>query len=247
MRESNEISIVIIEDDFSFSLELKILIEELGYTVNATTDNSEEAIRLIQSLQPDIVLMDVGIKGTMSGIEVAAMFKEEGVAFLFITSYEEKEQYAQANQTNAIGYLVKPIQPFTLRSSIQLAIQNLARPTAPHTQNLTIDPFKNTLFFRKGNVFKKTTIPSICYIEADGNYRLIVTETNKVISAVALHEYEELLEEFGFMRIHRKYLVNLKKIQIINTNENYLTINNHKLPISRNNKSKLKELIKTFN
>ena len=243
MDEYN-LSVLIVEDDFSFSLELEMMIKEVGYEVLATVDNSAEALDYIYSNQPDLILMDVDIKGKLSGIEIAEKIQHLDIPILFITSFKQQEGYDRARNTNFYGYMVKPVEKFSLRSAIELAIKNLnLKKGGVLKENSATVSLNGYLFFKKKGVFKKVNIEEICFIEADGNYSLTITGNDKLITSLTLNELEGILEGHHFMRIHRGYLINLKKISYLDTINNKVTIGEHTIPISRTKKAELVKLI----
>lgn len=238
-----DLSILIVEDDFSFALELEMLVKEIGYQVLATVDNSAEALETIHADEPDLILMDVDIKGRFSGIEVAEKVKQLQIPVLFITSLKTQAIYERAKNTNFIGYMVKPLASFSLRSSIELAIQKIQAATVTTTVNeVGVSP-KKDLFFKKNGIFKKINIDQINYIEADGNNSLTTTNTEKLVTALTLSELESILDNHHFMRVHRGYLINLKKIDYLDIVKNKIIIGSQTIPISRNKKVTLLEQI----
>jgi len=238
-----DLTILIVEDDFSFALELEILVKEIGYQVVATVDNSAEALEYIFADEPDLILMDVDIKGKFSGIEIAEKIKHLQIPVLFITSLKQQSTYNRAKNTNFIGYMVKPLASFSLRSSIELAIQQLQLKSINTPQKETIIPLKKDLFFKKNGIFKKININQIYYIKAEGNYCRTITETEKLITSLNLAELEKILDNHHFLRVHRGYLINLKKIDYLDTVKNKIMIGSQTVPISRVKKALLLERI----
>ena len=240
-----DISILIVEDDFSFALELEILVKEIGYEAITTVDNSAEALEAIYADEPDLILMDIDIKGKFSGIEIAEKIKHLHIPVLFITSLKQQETYDRAKNTNFIGYMVKPLASFSLRSSIELAVQQIhttSRMEETKTQEVALS-VKKDLFFKKNGIFKKINIDQIDYIEADGNYSITFTDTDKLVTSLTLSELEDILNNYHFMRVHRSYLINLKKINYLDTVNNKLMIDKQAIPISRTKKGILLERI----
>ncbi|NJK82859.1 MAG: response regulator [Saprospiraceae bacterium] len=84
---NNQLSILIVEDDLSFGLELKILLEEIGYEAQHLIDNGEEAYDFIYLHRPDLVLMDIELKGDMSGIELGQRIISFDIPIIYITSF----------------------------------------------------------------------------------------------------------------------------------------------------------------
>ena len=91
-----DVRVLIVEDDFSFGLELVMLVEEIGYQVLGLKENSDDALVLIQQDTPDVILMDIDIKGSMNGLELATAIKHLRIPVIFITSIQRIDYYEQA-------------------------------------------------------------------------------------------------------------------------------------------------------
>lgn len=231
------LSILIVEDDFSFALELEMLVEDLGYEVAAILDNAVEALELIYNNPPDLILMDIKIKGKISGIEIAENIAHLNIPTLFITSFNQPTHAVRAKNTNSfIGYMVKPIDKKKLVSHIELAMRTIGLAKLKEDKTIISYPFKENLFFKKNGIYKKINIQDICYITADGNTTYTKTADELYSLSYPLNELEVILMPHAFMRIHRSYLVNLKKIDYLDTNQNQIIIGKEQLPISRTKK-----------
>ncbi|MFK7979574.1 MAG: LytR/AlgR family response regulator transcription factor [Saprospiraceae bacterium] len=242
--DAQNLKILIIEDDLSFSIELEMMVKEIGYEVLETVDNSAEALECIYSNQPDLILMDVDINGKLSGIEIAEKIQHLEIPVLFITSFKDQNGYDRARNTNFLGYIVKPVEAFSLRSTIELAIRNLDQKKEVIKENSSPLSLRNDLFFKKKGIFKKINIKEICYVEAKGNYTLTATENDNLMTSLNLNELETILKEHDFMRIHRGYIINLRKINYLDTVNNQVTIESKTIPISRAKKAELIKVIR---
>ncbi|MFK7972344.1 MAG: LytR/AlgR family response regulator transcription factor [Bacteroidia bacterium] len=237
------LNILIVEDNLSFALELEMLLEELNYKVAGRVDNSAEALESIMSGQVDLVLMDIDIKGKMSGLEVGQKVKHLDIPILYITSHGDETHYKEALKSNMIGYLVKPIDSFTLRSALLLAVHKAHVEQAPHqdTEDETSSFIANDqFFFRKRNTYHRVRITEIAYIESDDNYISVHTlDEEKFVVRFSMSKIEELLPENTFIRVHRKYIVQLKHITVINFQQFTLKVNQVEIPISRSRRKDL--------
>ena len=247
MREF-KLDVLIVEDNLSFSLELEMQLEEIGYHVIGRVDNSGEALDIIYSKEPDLILMDIDIKGHLTGVEIGTKIKHLNIPILYITSFGDDEHYAAAQASNMIGYLVKPIEKYTLKTTLQLMISNAflgdkAEPKINHkdTQFLANDH----LYIKKKGVFHKVLIDSIAYVQSHDNYcETITIDGNIFVSRTTISSMEELLPAKNFIRSHRKFIVNLTKIDLINFQDSTIKIEQKELPISR---AKRKELASRIN
>lgn len=236
------LNILIVEDDISLALDVEMMIDEMGYNLVGRVDNSTEALEIIYTYQPDLILMDIDIKGSLTGIEVAHKIKPLDIPVLFITSFDDEEHFSRAIVTNYIGYLVKPVNKFTLRATIETAFKRLSEEAQEETQQSAF-PFKDSLFFKKRGILHKIPIKSILYISADGDYTITVTEVGEFISSLRLFEIEKVLKNYSFIKIHRSHIVNLEKVNSIDPTNNVLRIGAREIPISRANRNLLLEKI----
>ncbi len=240
------LSILIVEDDLSFALELDMLVREIGYRVIGRVDNSAEALEAIITESPGMILMDIDIKGKLTGIEIAEKIKHLDIPVLFITSFAQETYYNQAKKTNFIGYLVKPINKYSLRSSLEMAIRSIGNKKKESSNNnegvaaeTETFPLKEYLFFKKKGVFQKVKIEEICFLEANDDYCLIHTAKGNFMATQRLTQMEKMLSSYSFMRIHRSYIVNLKGITSIDTGDNVVFLNEKQVPYSRSKKDAL--------
>jgi len=102
--------IIIVEDELIAAEYLKEILLSHNFDVIDIIDNSKDALSKIPLLQPDIVLMDIMIKGNLSGSEVALRLKQDAkdTAIIFLTAYADEEMLEYAMQSNCFGYLMKP-------------------------------------------------------------------------------------------------------------------------------------------
>jgi signal transduction histidine kinase len=126
--------ILVVEDEPLIALDLKRRLGRMGYEVAATADSAETAIAAVAQHQPDLVLMDIRLRGDRSGIEAAAQIKESSpIPVVFLTAHADGVTLEQAKAVYPFGYIVKPFENEDLvtaietalsRSQAELAIQN---------------------------------------------------------------------------------------------------------------------------
>jgi two-component system, response regulator PdtaR len=119
---NRRINILVVEDDPNVSIVLTARLESLGYRVCATTETGPDAIRAVNQHHPDLVTMDILLKGNMNGIEAAAKIAEQSdVPIIFMTCLSDQTIFEQAINTNPYGYIIKPYDINELRSTIEIA------------------------------------------------------------------------------------------------------------------------------
>lgn len=115
--------IIIVEDEVLLANDLKMSLENLGYGVCAIFDTAEKALELIEHDQPDLICMDIVLKGKMDGIEAAEIIRSRwGIPVIFLTAYSDNEILKRAKITEPFGYLVKPVQDRDIKVGIEMAV-----------------------------------------------------------------------------------------------------------------------------
>lgn len=240
------LKILIVEDNLSFALELEMLLDEMGYTDTLRADHSGTALDYIYSQEPDLILMDIDINGNLSGLQLGEKIAHLDIPVLYITALQDAPYQEASRQSNTIGYLVKPVQPLTLRSAIDLAIAKV-QAQKESEKDISIENHEHFItrqffFFKKRNIYYKVAIPDILYAQSDDNYvRVQVLNTDTFTLRISLKKLEELLPSQTFLRIHRRYIVAVNHIYAINFQDSTLLINDTELPISQANRKELEE------
>ncbi len=119
----NEARILIVEDEAIVALDLKLQLEDLGYTIVGVAATGEQAIEAALAERPHLVLMDVHLQGPMDGIAAAqAIGQQHDAAVIFLTSHSDDATVQRAARTAPYGYLTKPFQIKELRAGIEVAL-----------------------------------------------------------------------------------------------------------------------------
>jgi DNA-binding NarL/FixJ family response regulator len=134
MGKDEKIKVVIVEDEPLIAEDLRFLLNGINYTVIGVAQSSLKAMDLISTRKPDIVLLDINIKGDKDGVDIAHMLNEQyKIPFIYLTSYADQETIDRAKLTMPYGYIVKPFDERDLLSSIEMA---LYRHEQQHAQEL---------------------------------------------------------------------------------------------------------------
>ena len=117
------IRVLLVEDESLISEMLSDMLEKLGHTVCGTLASGEKALGEVLKEKPDLVIMDIKLKGAMTGIEAAQTIKQaRDIPIIYVTGYSDDGVVEQARETGAEGYLVKPISKDELRKCIDKAL-----------------------------------------------------------------------------------------------------------------------------
>ena len=119
--------VLIIEDELIIAEDIKDILEHASYEVIGMAASGKEAIELLSEVMPDILLVDVSIKGNMDGIQLANVIREQyNLPFIYITSYTNKSVLERAKLTKPYGYIVKPYKEQDVLIAVELALSNAA-------------------------------------------------------------------------------------------------------------------------
>jgi AmiR/NasT family two-component response regulator len=152
--------VVIAEDEAIIRLDLKELLEEVGYEVVGETGRGDEAVELVRDLKPDLAILDIKMPG-LDGLTAARhIVGERLAAVLILTAFSQRDLVEQARDAGAIGYIVKPFQKSDLIPAIEVALgrhkelSDLARDVGDLTERLEgrklVDRAKGVLMDQHG-------------------------------------------------------------------------------------------------
>jgi signal transduction histidine kinase len=115
--------ILIVEDESIIALDIKTSLLDAGYNVVAIAVSGEDAIALVPEHEPDLILMDIRLRGKMDGIESAAeIVKSSNAPIIFLTAHADKDTLDRAKLTGPFGYLIKPFEDHNLITTIEIAL-----------------------------------------------------------------------------------------------------------------------------
>jgi len=213
---------VIIDDEARLRTSLKDLIGMFctGISVVGEADDVQSGIDLIRSVEPDIVFLDIRLKkGTgFDIIEQLAQSKEDefdtNFKIIFTTAYE---QYAlKAFKFSASDYLLKPIDPNELIATIEKVKKTIRIQSEETSFGVLIEHLKNKDSQPERIVLNTAEGVHVCRLdeivrcESESNYtRFFLIKDKPILVSKTLKEYEKLLEECGFERVHKSHLINL--------------------------------------
>lgn len=239
--------ILISEDEIIIAADLAACLEDMGYQTCAI-DSGEHTLEKIREEQPDLVLLDINLKGDTDGIEIGSRIKEEfDIPFIFLTAYADKATLDRAKKTEPDGFLAKPFDEKNLRSAIELALYKHDTNHKPHTNGTPkpakeVDGHTDYIFVKVKHRIIKVQYSDILWVEAYDNYSFIVTADQKYLVSSTLKDMEHKLPSANFVRVHRSYIANLDKVEALE--ENAVVFPKGDIPIGKSYK---KALMSRFN
>ncbi len=236
------IKILIVDDEAAAGNILKVLIEkyiavktEIHYCSSA-----KSALEEMRTFNPTLVMLDIEMPN-MNGFDFLNMASDSSFDVIFTTAYDK---YAiKAIRFSALDYLLKPVDILELQNAInrhiikqqnqnqQLLVSNLIS----NLQQKDPNHFKLALSTSEGVFFYDPS--EILYCEGENNYtRFTFTKNKPMLVSKTLGEYEDLLGEQGFLRIHKSYLVNIKYVSKVDREGSLMMSDGKQLAISKRRK-----------
>lgn len=219
-----KLNIFIVEDESIVAKDIQNNLIKLGYNVLGIANNGNDAIEQIKELNPDVVLMDIMIKGELTGIEVAEQLRKfVNVPVIFLTAYADESTLSRAKVTEPYGYILKPFKEIDLHSTIEMAVYKHQKDAALQKERDFLyslvenkDGTQNDILFVKANSkLVKVYLKDIYYVEALKDYVIINTQYARYTVHSTMKDIEKKLGTIDFVRVHRSYIVRTDKIQAI--------------------------------
>lgn len=217
----NDFKILIIEDEVLIAEDMSDLLRSFDIQEIDMAHDKNSAIQKIEEFNPDLILLDVRMERELTGIEIAGIINEKyKIPFIFITAHSDVEMMKNILKTVPVGYITKPVKKADLFANVVLVSERLKNKRAK--QIMLKDGIKNVFL----------DLDDILYIESAGNYIEIHAINKKYALRQNMESIMSQLDDNQFFRVHRSYIVNLKKIKSYTRKD--LTVADVVLPISKN-------------
>ncbi|MCK6602310.1 MAG: response regulator [Bacteroidetes bacterium] len=150
------ISILIVDDDPVSSMVLDAALKKMGFQVLAIEPSGEEALLFLERNQPDLILLDIVLKGELDGIEVGTLVRKlYTIPVIFMTGHDSRDTFERARISDPFAYLIKPVRMRELALCIEIAIQrkaaDQARAERERNQSLILNSLQEGVLFFDGN------------------------------------------------------------------------------------------------
>ena len=244
------IKILVVEDEMIIAAKIAMQLTSLGYEVTAILPRGDEALEHVKENKPDIVLLDINLKGNLDGIETATQMQQlYNFPIIYLTANADEGTFNKAKATKPAAFISKPFKQLDLQRAIELTISRMAdNETGPAAEKNMEEEIpcilSDRIFVKHKEKMVKIIITDILYIEADRNYSRIFTGNKEYLLSITLKLIEEKLPGNLFLRIHRSYLINISHIEEVL--EGHVKIAQKVIPMGAGLKEKLLQRIKTL-
>lgn len=245
---------IIVEDEKNSRESLKNLLEEfcVGIEVIGMAGSVAEAVTIISASQPDVVFMDIELQSG-TGFEVLNLLPQLNFEVIFTTAFE---QYAiKAVKFSSLDYLLKPIDLEELQKAVEKAKKSKNQVVyKKQLETLMLNlkqqqPKLNKICLATSDGFEFANVNEILYCKAEGSYtQFVFNDSKNILVSKHLKEFENLLLEQDFMRIHNSFLINLKEVKkYVKSDGGYIIMNNgDTVSISRSKKEDFIEIMSSL-
>jgi len=143
MKE-NQIKILIAEDELIIALDIKKMLKKSSYKICSVVSSGEEAIKKASEEKPNLIIMDIMLKGSINGIQAAEIIsKGQNIPIIFLTAIADSETLEKAKITEPFGYIIKPYDERTLRSAVEMALYKHNVETELKLKTIELEEEKN--------------------------------------------------------------------------------------------------------
>jgi DNA-binding LytR/AlgR family response regulator len=244
------VKILVVEDEMIIGAKISMQLTSLGYEVTGILPRGEEAILHAKENKPDIILLDINLKGKLDGIETAVALQQQGsIPIIYLTANSDEATFNRAKSTKPYAFIAKPFKQLDLQRAIELTISRMAENTnGLQTENKPEDDqsfiLSDRIFIRHKEKMIKIMLADILYMEADRNYSRIFTSSREYLLSTTLKTIEEKMSMQVFMRIHRSYLINITHVDEVA--ESHVMIEKKAVPLGTGMREQLMHRMQTL-
>ncbi len=210
-------------------------------------DSVKDGVKTIDDLKPDIVFLDIEIKGG-EGFDILKEVKYKGFKVIFITAFNEFA--IKAIKFSAIDYILKPIDEDEFLKAVKKALAEIEKPMLQKQIENFFDNYHNLqnkkLVIRTAEDIHIVNVNDIIRCESDNSYTSVFVEGGeKIVVSKSIKEYTELLNDYGFIRPHQSHLVNLNYVKRLDKSDGGFLImkDGKEIPVSTRRKQNLLQIL----
>jgi len=244
-------SVLVVEDESIVAKDIQNSLKKLGYAVPSIENSGEDAIEAAGRHRPDLILMDIMLKGEISGIEAAEQIRTRyQIPVIFLTAYADESTLSKAKVTEPYGYIIKPFKEIDLHTSIEMALykhgkEQEVRKERDLYSSIVLDKAADDCIFVKSNSrLVKVRTGDIYFVEALKDYVIIHTADTRYTVHSTMKDMLNNLPGSEFLRVHRSYIVRVDKIMAIEQNNLIIEDNKKIIPVGGSYRDELNSRLK---
>ena len=245
--KDTKVRFLVVEDEMIIGANISLQLTNLGYDVMGIVPRGEEAIQFLKEHQPDMILMDINLKGELDGVETAEIIQQEyNIPIIYITANADEVNFNRAKSTIPQAFISKPFKKIDLQRAIELALSRIGEEEQKQISSPEIKSFvlSDSIFVKDHERMVKIVISDILYVEAERNYCRIHGRNKEYLLVMTLKDLDEKLPGQHFIRIHRSYIINISKIDEIGNT--YVVVAQKSIPLSKGYREELLKRLQTI-
>jgi DNA-binding LytR/AlgR family response regulator len=228
-------NILIVEDELDLGQNIQDLLKYLGYTVSGIIGNGKDTLDFLKENTPDLILMDIQIKGDIDGITLCRKIKSiYDIPVVYLTAFSDISFLDRISSYPYEGYLLKPFTVEELKTTVHLGLNA--------NKKKSIKPEKNIITIKDKGFTVPISTQDILFFQADGLYTKIQTKTKAYVVRDILKDLIDSIRSSRFIRVHKSYVINLKEIDSFNSKE--IHIKDFIIPLRRGFYKEIKSMVK---
>ena len=215
-------SIIIVEDENIVAKDIQNAVKKLGHSVSGICSSADDAITMTEKYLPDLVIMDVKLKGSATGIEAASEIRSRfDIPVIFLTAFADQKTFEKAKVTEPYAYISKPFREEELHSAIELGLYRKEKEHERKEEQKLVVPGSGTkgakgiVFVKSNSNLIKLRTADIYLVEADKDYVELRTQKESFRLHTTMSKIAVQLPSNEFVRIHRGTIVNMNRIKHI--------------------------------
>lgn len=220
--------ILLLEDDLSAALDIELIVNDIGNIRIIRVSNLQDADKICKERKPDAIIADLHLDNGEISLDWLED-KTRSIPTIILTSNYTTDYYQKAKYLDARAYLMKPVNPVTLRYELE---RMLIVPPSDDFQKVVIKDGTKLHVFASGELL---------WVRTEGNYSTIQTETKKFVIKTSLLKIISQLNEKHFIRAHRSAIVAINKIKLVDgESESIIMIDDSVIPLGKTYKTSVK-------
>jgi DNA-binding LytR/AlgR family response regulator len=238
-----------VEDDTMQARLLRHQVLQLGYELVGVAATATEAQTMFREQKPDILLLDIHIKGDVDGVELALLLlRQRAVPLIFLTSDDRRSTYERALTAGPFAFLTKPYDESHLARALELAVAHFARSVGGTTATMADGSamVPDAFYVRQNYQLVKVYYDDVLWMESDDVYVSIHTVSHKYAVRTSLRQLEEKLPSGRFVRVRRNALVQLAAIDQIDLRANLVRLRGVEVPVGGTYRDELLKYLQRF-
>jgi len=242
------VKILVVEEDMVVGANISLQLTTLGYETSGIVPGGEDALLHVKQNHPDIILMDIQLKGSLDGIETAKEIqKGYNIPIIYLTTNTDDALFNKAKETKPVTFITKPFKKIDLKHAVELATTKIKSNGSAIVTSSGIEStlvLNDRIFVKNHERMVKIFIKDILYIIAERNYTRIFSKDKEYLLVMTLKDLDKKLPIEHFLRIHRSYIINLSQVdEVAGT---HVVIANKAIPLSKSLRGNLLNRLQTI-